>query len=165
MSHGRIWEDLAGRLTGPMQFRLFLQPAMATIFAIRDGIRDACNGEPAYFWSLFTDPMHRCQRIRAGWKAVWRVFTLAVAMDIIYQLIATHGIYPGETLLVAASLAILPYIVLRGPINRMIRYCTHRSSMSRLYSRICGQDCPEPLPGARFCDAPKSQKQKTKTSL
>jgi hypothetical protein len=36
----RIWEDLAARVTGPLHFRLLLQPAMATIFAIRDGIRD-----------------------------------------------------------------------------------------------------------------------------
>jgi hypothetical protein len=104
-----------------MHFRLFLQPAMATIFAIRDGNRNARNGEPAYFWSLFTDPRHRSDRIRAGWKAIGRIFTLAVAMDVIYQIIALHRIYPGEALLVAAGLAIVPYLLLRGPINRMIQ--------------------------------------------
>jgi hypothetical protein len=128
---GRIWEDLAGRVTGPMHFRLILQPAMATIFAIRDGIRDARNGEPAYFWSLFTERRDRNFRIRTGWKAVCRVFTFAIAMDVIYQLIALHFIYPGEVLLVAVSLAILPYLLLRGPINRMIQFCTRRNSVSQ----------------------------------
>jgi hypothetical protein len=121
---GRIWEDLAGRVTGPLHFRLILQPTMATIFAIRDGIRDARNGEPAYFWSLFTEPSRRSDRIRTGWKAVCRVFALAIAMDVIYQILAIHRVYPGEVLLVAVGLAILPYLLLRGPINRVIRYCT-----------------------------------------
>ena len=128
---GRIWEDLIGRVAGPMHFRLFLQPAMATIFAIRDGIRDARNGEPAYFWSLFTEPRRRSYRIRAGWKAVCRICILAIAMDVIYQVIALHRIYPGEVLLVAAGLAIVPYLLLRGPINRMIQYFTHRKSASQ----------------------------------
>jgi hypothetical protein len=128
---GRVWEDLIGRVTGPMHFRLFLQPAMATIFAIRDGIRDARNREPAYFWSLFTEPRHRSYRIRTGWKAVSRICILAIAMDIIYQIIALHLIYPGEALLVAASLAIVPYLLLRGPINRMIQYFTRCKSVSQ----------------------------------
>ena len=126
----RIWEDLASRVTGPLHFRLLLQPAMATIFAIRDGIRDARHGESAYLWSLFTDPGHRTQRIRTGWKAVGRVFALAIAMDAIYQIIALHLIHPGELLLVAAGLAIVPYLLLRGPINRMIQHYTHRHSVS-----------------------------------
>lgn len=114
-----------------MHFRLFLQPAMATIFAIRDGIRDARNREPAYFWSLFTEPRRRNYRIRAGWKAVCRICILAIAMDVIYQVIALHRIYPGEVLLVAAGLAIVPYLLLRGPINRMIQYFTRRKSGSQ----------------------------------
>ena len=31
----RFWEDLVGRVGGPMTFRLILQPIMAIIFAIR----------------------------------------------------------------------------------------------------------------------------------
>ena len=127
---GRIWRDLIGRLTGPMHFRLILQPAMATIFAIRDGVRDARKAEPAYFWSLLTDATNRSYRIRTGWRAVGRVFALAIAMDVIYQIIATRRIYPGEVLLTAAGLAIVPYLLLRGPINRMIRYCTRRKPLS-----------------------------------
>ena len=126
----RIWEDLASRVTGPLHFRLLLQPAMAAIFAIRDGTRDARDGESAYLWSLFTDPGNRTQRIRTGWKAVGRIFALAIAMDAIYQIIALHFIRPGELLLVAAGLAIAPYLLLRGPINRMIQYYTHRHAVS-----------------------------------
>ena len=114
-----------------MHFRIFLQPMMASIFAIRDGVRDARNGAPAYFWSLFADSEHRTQRIRIGWKAVSRVFVLAIGMDIIYQIIALHSVYPGEALLVAAGLAFVPYLLLRGPINRMIQHGIRRKSVPR----------------------------------
>ena len=50
----RFWTDLIGRLTGPMTFRLILQPAMASLLAVRDGIKDAKAGRPAYFWAIFT---------------------------------------------------------------------------------------------------------------
>lgn len=128
----RIWNDLAGRLTGPMNFRLFLQPGMASLFAIRDAIRDARNGQPAYFWSLFRQSVNRSHRLRTGWKAISRVFILAVAMDVIYQIRAFHRLYPGEALLVAVGLAIVPYLLLRGPINRIItQYNACRRSVSQ----------------------------------
>ena len=127
----RIWEDLVGRIHGPMSFRFFLQPSMAAIFALRDGIRDAHKGEPAYFWSLFTDSSHRSDRIRAGWKAISRVFILGAIMDLVYQLIVLHRLYPGEALIVATGLAIVPYIVLRGPINRLVQYWTYGRLLSK----------------------------------
>jgi hypothetical protein len=114
-----------------MHFRLILQPAMAALFAIRDGIRDARSGEPAYFWSLFTEPGNRRYRMRSGWKAVGRVFALAMVMDIIYQVIAFHLVHPGEAFVVAAGLAILPYLLLRGPTSRVIRHCACRKKTSQ----------------------------------
>jgi hypothetical protein len=38
--------DLIDRLTGPMKFRLVLQPVMAAFFAIRSGLEDARAGKP-----------------------------------------------------------------------------------------------------------------------
>ena len=58
----RITEDMIARVTGPMKFRLFLQPAMATFFAIRDGLKDAREGNPA----LLLGPIHRQRGKRAG---------------------------------------------------------------------------------------------------
>src|SRR5258705_186606 len=48
----RFWSEIAARPIGPMAIRLYLQPIMATIFAIRDGWHDAEQGKPAYFWAL-----------------------------------------------------------------------------------------------------------------
>jgi len=36
-----MMEDVIGRLHGPMNFRLFLQPLMAISFGFRDARRDA----------------------------------------------------------------------------------------------------------------------------
>jgi hypothetical protein len=51
----RISHNLVARVTGPMHFRLLLQPGVATFFAIRDRLKDAREGEPPYFWGLFID--------------------------------------------------------------------------------------------------------------
>ena len=37
----RVWQQLIERPTGPMAFRFILQPVMAAIAALRDGINDA----------------------------------------------------------------------------------------------------------------------------
>jgi hypothetical protein len=124
----RIFEDLIGRVSGPMKFRLFLQPTMAAIFAIRAGLKDALEDRPAYFWSIFTEPTLRRQLIREGWQVVAKVFILAIIIDAIYQFIVLRWFYPGEALIVAAILAILPYLLLRGPVNRIARHWSDSAS-------------------------------------
>ena len=118
---GRVVNDLIGRLDGPLHFRIILQPLMATVLAVRDGLRDERNSEPAYFWSLFTEPDLRPTLIRSGWKSIVRVFILAVVLDAIYQVLVLRWFYPFETLIVAIILALLPYALLRGVVNRVKR--------------------------------------------
>ena|SRR5208282_712376 len=115
----RFCENLLSRFTGPMKFRLVLQPAMSIFFAVRGGLKDAREGKPPYFWALFTDPAQRDEMLRNGWKAVGKVFILAIVLDCIYQLIVLHWIYPGEALVVAVVLAFIPYLLVRGPVNRV----------------------------------------------
>jgi hypothetical protein len=115
----RIAHNLAGRVTGPMKFRLLLQPAMATFFAIRGGLKDAQQGKPPYFWGLFTDKGERESMLKNGWKSVGKVFILAIVLDVVYQIIEIKWVYPGEAILVAIILAIVPYLLIRGPVNRI----------------------------------------------
>jgi hypothetical protein len=115
----RFVSDLTGRLHGPLSFRFVLQPAMALIYAARDGLADARAGRPPYFWTLFTRPEERSRLLGEGWKAVTRVILLGVAMDTIYQLIVFHWIHPLQLVVVVFGLAFLPYVILRGPIERL----------------------------------------------
>jgi hypothetical protein len=115
----REWNDLVGRVGGPMTFRLILQPAVAIFLAIRAGLKDAREGRTAFFWAVIQDPRHRAYLLEQGWKDVGRLFILAMLMDAIYQLIVLRWIYPGEMLVVAILLAIVPYLLVRGPTNRI----------------------------------------------
>jgi hypothetical protein len=123
----RVGQDLIARVSGPMKFRLVLQPVMASIFAIRSGLSDARTGKPPYFWALATDPGHREDMMKDGWKSVGKVFILAIVLDVVYQIIVRHFVYPGETIIVAFVLAIVPYLILRGLITRVAR----RKELSR----------------------------------
>lgn len=73
----RMWEDLIGRESGPLTLRLLLQPTMAALFGIRDGLKDAREGKPAYFWEIFSHQVHRRALLREGWQAVAKVFSSA----------------------------------------------------------------------------------------
>lgn len=132
MSHdvlARIIENLGDRVTGPMKFRVVLQPLMAIFFAYRDGQRDAKAGNPPYFWSILTHPEERMKLVSDGWKHVGKVFILAMVLDVVYQIIATHHVYPGEVVIVAILLAVVPYVLLRGLVTRWSRGSTgHRPS-------------------------------------
>jgi hypothetical protein len=117
----RVWENLVGRVSGPMNFRLIIQPAVATFLAIRAGLRDAREGRPAFFWAALSDPKYRPELLHEGWKDVGKVFILASVLDSVYQLIVNRGVYLGELLITATVLAIVPYVLIRGPVNRIAR--------------------------------------------
>ena len=117
----RFWSDVVGRFHGPFSFRFVLQPLMALVFAARDGIVDARQGRPPYFWTIFTRPGERWDLLREGGKAVTRVIALGVLMDVAYQLLTFHRIYAPQLIVIVLALAFLPYVVFRGPINRIAK--------------------------------------------
>lgn len=125
----RFWTDLLGRTEGPMTFRLFLQPVMALIAALHDGIKDARLGRSPYFFLLVhSDRSKRLQSWREGVTAVTRVLLLGVGMDVIYQFKVFGAFkYPIETFVVAVVLAFVPYLLLRGPIERVAKWWMDRS--------------------------------------
>jgi Flp pilus assembly protein TadB len=105
-----------------MGFRFILQPIVASLLAIRDGIKDARGDRSPYFWTVLTDPSRRQKRIIEGIRAVARVLILGAVMDVIYQLIALHGIRPLQTVVIAVVLAFVPYMIVRGPAARVAKY-------------------------------------------
>lgn len=117
----RFLENMVGRIDGPMHIRLVMQPLMALIFAARAGIRDARTGRPPYFWTMCTTRSGRSQLLREGWQDVGKVFIAAFLIDVVYQIVATRWVYPGESLSVATILAFFPYVLFRGPCTRIAR--------------------------------------------
>jgi hypothetical protein len=117
----RVWENLLGRVHGPLTFRLILQPLTAAVIATRAGLRDARSGHPAYGWAVLANAAGRRELLREGWKEVARVFGFSVVVDLVYEVIVFRRIYPGESLIVAAVLALLPYPLIRSCVNLIVR--------------------------------------------
>ena len=115
----RFTTDMIARVSGPMKFRLVLQPVMAAFFAIRSGLADARAGKTPYLWALALGRGSREAMVESGWKSVGRVFILAVALDVVYQLYVLRFVYPVQAIAVAFILAIVPYIILRGLVTRL----------------------------------------------
>jgi hypothetical protein len=114
------------RLAGPLKFRFILQPGMAIFLAVRSGLKDAKAGKPAYFWGLLTGtPAERAAMLHDGWKSIGKLFILATVLDAIYQFIVERQVYLSEALLVASILAVVPYLLFRGPINRIVRHSSN----------------------------------------
>jgi len=122
------WTDFIGRFDGPLHFRLFVQPLMAILFAVRDGTRDAREARSAYLWSFLTDADERRYLLESGWKGISKVFVLALALDVVYQFTVWHGLKPLQAPLTATVLAVIPYALLRGPANRLVRMSHPRRS-------------------------------------
>ena len=117
----RIWRQLLARPGGPMTFRFLLQPSMAALAALHDGIRDARTGRAPYFSTLVSDAKSRDDLLGEGLVATARVLLLGLVMDMVYQAVELNSFYPAEAVIVALVLAFLPYVLLRGPIARIAR--------------------------------------------
>jgi len=123
----RVWNNLIERTEGPMYFRFFIQPAVALFFAIRAGIRDAKRNQTPYLWRWVTTKGKGKEIASEGWKDFGKIFILATVLDIIYQLILIYGakkqasFYPLESIIVGFLLSFIPYILIRGPLSRVIK--------------------------------------------
>lgn len=121
----RIWRDLVERPGGPMSFRFVLQPLMAAVTAIIDGLRDARTARSPFFRAVLFEPAHRMARLVEAFNAIARIILLGLVMDAIYQLIVFERFYPAEAVIVALLLAVVPYVVLRGLITGGARRWWH----------------------------------------
>jgi len=115
------WDMLIGRSGGPFALRFVLQPVMAIIFAIRAGLRDAKAGRPPYVWSVSKadDVYDRRALLREGWKDIGKIFTIAIILDVIYEIVEFKWVYPIQALIIACVLALLPYCIIRGLTTRI----------------------------------------------
>lgn len=84
----RGWQNLLARPNQSLALRFLLQPAVSTMLAIRDGIRDARTGRSPYFWTVLSDPAQRSARVREGIAATGKIFLIAIALDVIWP--ASH---------------------------------------------------------------------------
>ena len=128
-SLGRLWSDILDRPGGPMTFRFILQPAMAFFAAFRDGAEDAQRGRRPYLWAIITEPGERKGRIYGSIISTSRIILLGLFMDAVYQLIVLKTFYPGQAVIIALALALVPYVLMRGPIARIAHWSRRQRSV------------------------------------
>jgi len=128
----RVWHQLIDRADAPMRFRFILQPLMAAIAAILDGLKDARTGRSPYFWTMLRNPRERIERLNEGLNATARIILLGLVMDVIYQIIVLKRFYPAEAVIVALLFAFVPYVIIRGPVVRIERWWLGGASPNRI---------------------------------
>ncbi len=74
-------EQLFGRFSGPLNFRLVVMPTVVTLLALRADWKDAGEGRPAFLGAFITDPVERRRLFRIGVKDAGRVFLMALVLD------------------------------------------------------------------------------------
>lgn len=119
--HERFWADITSRIHGPMTFRYLLQPTMALLAAVPDGIRDVRRGHKVFFWSALWNPKAHTGRLREGLVSIARVALLGISMDVLYQFRVFGRFYPVEALMMALLLAVIPYFSLRWLTENLAR--------------------------------------------
>ena len=121
----RLWKDVLARPGGPMTFRFVLQPAMAAAMALRDGVKDARLDRRPYLSALLygvRGPEGRAGRLWEGIISTARIIILGVVMDVVYQWLELETFYPAQAAVIAILLAFVPYLLLRGPFQRVARH-------------------------------------------
>jgi len=118
----RGWENFVARPEGPLNLRFIIQPLLAIIMATRAGLQDARDGRPAFLWASLTDADERRALLHKGWKDLRTPLLASLTLDAVYQVVVHQGIYLLEMLFTATLLVLVPYVILRGPINRLARF-------------------------------------------
>jgi hypothetical protein len=124
----RVWDNMLARPGWSLTFRFLLQPIMSCAVAARDGVKDARAGRPPFLWSALTDRETGSGWLREAIAATGKIFLLAVALDAVDQYIILTAVHPIEALIVAFSLAVIPYILLRGPAGRIAEWWMTRGA-------------------------------------
>jgi hypothetical protein len=127
----RFWDEIAARPDGPLALRFYLQPFTASLLALRDGIKDARGGRRPYFWKILHDPEQRAASLKVGLKATAKVLALGIVMDMVYQYLVIGSPKPFEAIFIALLLGFVPYLLLRGPVDRVARWWMRRGAEGR----------------------------------
>jgi hypothetical protein len=112
-------EDIPKRLAGPGRFRFILQPLIATILGIRNGLADARAGRPPYLWGMLFHRNLRSELARTGLATVANLLLMGILLDSVFQWVILGVSYPGAALVVGPVLIMAPYAIARALSNRL----------------------------------------------
>ncbi|MCE5241472.1 hypothetical protein LLH23_23655 [bacterium] len=114
-----FWTDMGLRLTGPAALRFVIQPILAVLFGVRDGVHDARSGEPPFIYDIVMVPADRKRQASRGWAGIGKAVIFATVLDAVIQYPILGQVYPGAAIVVGAGMMGLPYALVRGIANRI----------------------------------------------
>jgi hypothetical protein len=99
-----FFADLPKRLTGPGRFRFVLQPAVAILLGIRDGLLDARAGRPPYLYNVLFHQRQRRELLLSGFDTIVNLLLMGILLDAIAQWLILGASYPGAALVIGPVL-------------------------------------------------------------
>ena len=114
-------EGLEARMTGPGKGRFILQPLIAIVLGVRDGIADAKQGKPPYFIRVLFKSERKLYVLKTSIKSIATPLTVGIVLDMILQWVIFQGVYLLPAIIAGTILVAFPYAVARGLSNRVAR--------------------------------------------
>jgi hypothetical protein len=114
-------EDMPRRFTGPGRFRFVVQPVVAIVLGIQNGLADARAGRPPYLSGLLFHRGLRRQLVKSGLENVANLLLLGILLDSVFQWLIYGVSHLGAALVVGPTLIIAPYAIARALSNRVAR--------------------------------------------
>jgi hypothetical protein len=121
-------EDIPKRLTGPGRFRFVLQPLLALILGILNGLADARAGRPPYLYGILFHRSLRSELAKTGFSTIANLLLMGVLLDVVFQRIILGVAHPGPALIIGPILIVTPYAGARSLSNRMTRQAKKRAT-------------------------------------
>jgi len=115
----RIINGIVARVTGPMSFRFILQPLVAILLGIRDGLADARAGTPPFIYDFLFRPEDRRRDFASALKSLLYPIILGTILDCIAQYLIFKHVRLVPALLVGTLVMGVPYALARGVTNRI----------------------------------------------
>lgn len=136
-----ILDRVFARLTGPLKLRFILQPVMAILLGVRDGVSDAKAGRPPFLAALFADPKAHKPHIQTAFRSLLLPLVVATVLDGVAQYLLFGWIRISGAVLAGVMLMGLPYIIARALTNRIVSRRSRRavSSPSGLETGVGGE--------------------------
>ncbi len=114
----QFFDDLGARIAGPLSGRFLLQPLIAVLLGIRDGLMDARTGTPPFIYDLIMYPRDRPRDLKSALRRLLVPVVIATVLDGIVQYMMFKHVRPGAALLVGSFVMGVPYALARGIANR-----------------------------------------------
>jgi len=119
------WDRLQDLFAGPAHLRFFIPPLVALLLGLRDARKDADLGRGPYLFTLIAH-RGRWSRLREGLESFGKLLLVAVALDLVAQVLTVGNALLWAALVTGTLLIALPYSAARGLGNRALRVWRRR---------------------------------------